>query len=135
FSQFLSLCQCRAATPVLPSFPTRRSSDLTEVCDCPPRQYETCPVCRSVTAVTPSAEVDRLRTELRDLRVALREAVGWDDGVGTDIELVDAVNDWRTSALLLADAMEELGEEVRRLRSVNAEQVADNGERSEEHTS
>ena len=100
----------------------------TEVCDCPPRQYETCPVCRSVTAVAPSAEVDRLRTELRVLRVALREAVGWDDGVGTDIELVDAVNDWRTSALLLADAMEELGEEVRRLRSVNAEQVAANGE-------
>ena len=27
----------------------------TEVCDCPPRQYETCPVCRSVTAVSPSA--------------------------------------------------------------------------------
>jgi len=97
----------------------------TEVCDCPPRQYETCDICKSVTSVTPSPEVERLRTELRVLRMALRETVGWDDGVGTDIELVDAVNDWRTSALLLADAMTELGEEVRRQRSVNAELVAE----------
>lgn len=60
-----------------------------EVCDCPPRQYETCPVCRSVTAVTPSAEVDRLRW----LRRRLWQRLGRPDAGGLDIELVEAVAD------------------------------------------